>query len=73
MYLRLPRSHSAAVLIGLGANFGPRATWLHRSCMPFVTNLADLAVAPTFQDLHSHHILLNNKQRRTHSPRIRGQ
>ena len=49
----------AAVLIGLGADFGNLATWSHSSGMPFVTNLAALSESPAFQALPSPHVLLN--------------
>jgi hypothetical protein len=60
--MSLPPPNSPSALPSLsapGADFGHRATWSHSAGMPFVTNLADLASAPVFQDLPSHHILLN--------------
>ena len=49
----------AAVIIGLGANFGNQALWSASSGMPFLRNLADLAQSPAFFQIDTSIILQN--------------
>ena len=49
----------AAVIIGLGADFGNRARWSASQGMPFVTNLLDLAASPAFAACDPTDILCN--------------
>jgi hypothetical protein len=49
----------AAVIIGLGADFGNQALWSASSGMPFLRNLADLAQSPAFFQIGTSTILQN--------------
>jgi hypothetical protein len=54
----------AAVIIGLGADFGNRALWSASSGMPFLRNLADLAQSPAFFQIDTS-IMLQNLSAKT--------
>lgn len=49
----------AAVIIGLGAEFGNQATWSASQGMPFITNLPALAASPAFRACAPDDILCN--------------
>jgi hypothetical protein len=49
----------AAVITGLGADYGNRARWSASSGMPFLRNLADLAQSPAFFQIDTHSVLQN--------------